>query len=301
MPAVEIAIASGKGGVGKTTLSSSLIYYFFVECGVNLVGVDADVDAPNLDIYFGESEVIYERTIKSSRKAFINKEKCSNCGLCIETCKFNALEHSNPTPKFNVHLCEGCGACRVVCPNNAIDIKIVETGKLLVRRSKHGIYIITGELRVGEHNSGNLVNLARALGREYAYKTNSKLIVIDAAPGIGCPVVSSITGTHYLIAVTEPSPFALDNLDRLVKVAEHFKVQMGVVINKYDISTSFTDKVKYWLKEKGIDLLGLIPYDRVVVNALSHLKTVLEFDGDSRVAKVIRDIGSKVMSTLNLG
>ena len=297
---LEIVVASGKGGVGKTTISSSLVYYLFNERKINLVAVDADVDAPNLHIFFGDSKVIYRRRIRSSRKIKILTEKCSNCGLCVETCRFKALEYENHEIKLNIHLCEGCGACKLICPNKALDLQLIETGEILVRKTNYGFYIVTGELRVGEHNSGNMVNLARALSREYALKTNSELIVIDAPPGIGCPVISSITGTNYLLIIAEPTPFSQDNISRLIKVARHFNVKMGAVINKYDLSVEYTEKLIHWFKEQNIEVLSLIPYDEAVINALEHLKPVIEYSSNSEISNRLREIGDKVVSILGV-
>ncbi len=294
----EILVASGKGGVGKTTVTACLAV-FLAKKGYRLVTVDADVDAPNLSIALGGGNRKSSREIKISRKAAINTEKCMKCSQCVEACQFGAIMQTNDNyPLILPILCEGCGACSVVCPEDAINLEEKLTGELQIEESKYGFPVVTGRLVLGEHNSGNLVTAAKKLGHIEAEKIDADIVLVDGAPGIGCPVIASITGANYVIAVTEPTPAATRDLQRLITVAGHFKVPSGVVVNKADISVEHKEKLENWVKnDLGLPILGEIPLDYEVLRALTNMAPIIEFNPNSKASKAILNFSETLLKT----
>jgi len=291
----EIVIVSGKGGVGKTTLSASLSF-LFSRNGKKIVAVDADVDAPNLLIALGDGKEKYRYKIKISKKAYLDKTKCVNCGRCISACQFGAIYLDlDGKPLIAQLLCEGCGTCKIICPTNAIDIVEAPTGEIIVKKTKYGFNIITGNLEIGEHNSGCLVTLAKDIGHKEAEKEGAEIIVIDGAPGIGCPVISSIRGADYVIAVTEPTPASKNNLERIIKVVEHFNIPVSVVINKANISEDYNMELKSFItQELKIPILAEIPFDKSVIEAVNNMKPVVEYNPNSEASISIVNLFEKV-------
>lgn len=290
----EIVVASGKGGVGKTTVAASLAV-FLAKAGTKIVAADADVDAPDLLLALGGGKTISSTEIEASEKAVIDESKCTGCGNCVSACPFGAIVMDNHRPTVVRLMCEGCGVCKVVCPVDAVEVKKAVTGTLKIEDTKYGFPSVTGYLRLGEHNSGYLVASVKNSGRKMAEDLGAKTLVIDAAPGIGCPVIASITGASYVIAVTEPTPAAKRDLERLVKVIKHFGVPVGVVINKANLSDDFRGVLEDWVKhELGYQILGEIPIDYEVVKALVKMVPVTEFNPNAEASKILTAIAKRV-------
>ncbi|MCD6242555.1 ATP-binding protein [Candidatus Bathyarchaeota archaeon] len=295
----EIVVASGKGGVGKTTFTASLSV-FLANKGKRIVAVDADVDAPNLSIALGKGKEKSSQEIKISHKAVLDNEKCVKCGKCVETCRYGAIFQSEgEVPVIMEMLCEGCGACTLVCPVEAIRIEEKLTGELVIEETKYGFPLVTGRLELGEHNSGHLVTSAKKIGHVKAEETGAELVVIDGAPGIGCPVIASISGASYVVAVTEPTPAAKRDLERLIRVIKHFNVPAGVIVNKAELSTAYKDKLEKWINEEiQMPIIGEIPLDYEVLRALTHMTPIIEFNPSSKAAKAILEICEKVAENI---
>ena len=291
----EIVVASGKGGTGKTTVAASLAV-FLNNHGVKVFTADADVDAPDLLLTLGGGKTTLSMEVEASEKARIDKEKCTKCGKCIEVCPFGAIVVQNDGRPTVVELmCEGCGVCKLVCPAGAIEVERAPTGTLSVEETKYGFGCVTGKLRLGEHNSGHLVASVKNIGRRKAQDAGSDVFIVDAAPGIGCPVIASITGADYVIAVTEPTPAAKRNLERLSRVVKHFNVPAGVVMNMSGYSRDFEVALKEWVvRELGFQFLGEIPVDYEVVKALVQMKPVVEFNPDAKASKALIAIAKRV-------
>lgn len=290
----EIVVASGKGGVGKTTVAASLAV-FLAKTGTKIVAADADVDAPDLLLALGGGRTISSTEIEASEKATIDESKCTGCGDCVSACPFGAIVMDNHRPTVVRLMCEGCGVCKVVCPVDAVEVKKAVTGTLKIEDTKYGFPSVTGYLRPGEHNSGYLVASVKNSGRKTAEDLGAKALVVDAAPGIGCPVIASITGASYVIAVTEPTPAAKRDLERLVKVIKHFGVPVGVVINKANLSDDFRGVLEDWVKhELGYQILGEIPIDYEVVKALVKMVPVTEFNPNAEASKILTAIAKRV-------
>ena len=274
-----ITIFSGKGGTGKTTVSSSLAVMLSRERKIAVA--DCDVDAPNLGLSLGLKEKDYSSFInlKASEKAELIKEKCTGCKKCLNVCSFNAIkwDKKQNIPVFDDLLCEGCGTCVIVCPENAIKLRKVENATISVGKA-YGFGIVSGQLKMGESGSGRIVMEVKRKAMEIARKENAELILVDSAAGIGCPVIASVNGSDYVIAVTEPTPSALSDLKRGLKIVNHFGIPCGVVINKYDINKEFSNKIEKFANKNKIPILGKIPYNKEFVEALVNLRPAVVYN-----------------------
>jgi len=292
----EVVIASGKGGVGKTTFTASLSV-FLAKKEHKIVAVDADVDTPNLSIALGGGRQKSNRKVRISRKAVLENQKCIKCGKCVEVCRYGAMFQPDieEVPVVMQMLCEGCGACMLVCPTEAIRLDEKLTGELIIEETSYGFPLVTGRLELGEHNSGHLVTSVKKIGHLEAENIGADLVVVDGAPGIGCPVIASISGAHYVVAVTEPTPAAKRDLERLIRVVKHFNVPVGVVINKAELSEVYKEKLEKWVKQDlKLSVLGEIPIDYEVLRALNHMTPIIEFNPSSKAAEAILEISKKV-------
>lgn len=251
----EIVVISGKGGTGKTTITSSLIPYF-----QDIVIGDCDVDAPNLQILFNpqnsEKESFY-----GMKKAKLDKELCIECGRCYEVCRFDAIE--------NPKKCESCSICEYVCPVGAIKMVDNEAGEIYVSETKYG-KMVHACLFPGEENSGKLVAEVRKKAKKIAQEENKKYILLDGAPGVACNVISSLTGVKKAVIVTEPTLSGLHDLERVLELIERFRIKPYFVINKYDLSLEMANKIEEFLKDKGFEVSVKVPFDKRVVNAIGR-------------------------------
>ncbi len=291
--AKTIVVLSGKGGVGKTTISSSLAYLYSKD-GARIVAVDADVDAPDLEYFLGSGKIVKQARIETSDKALIDESKCIGCGKCVEVCIYGALTMRKGMAKVERIMCEGCGACMYVCPTDAIMLEKHRGGTITVKETRYGFKLVTGRIGLGEHNSGKMVSVARTEAYKIAQAEGSDIILVDGAPGIGCPVIASVTGSDYVVAVAEPTKLSYQGLTRLLDVVGHFKIKAGIVINKCDISDGWTTKITGYTMSRGYQLLGQIPLSREVVEAMSHMSPPPEYKPGSRVSERITSIYKEI-------
>lgn len=280
---LKLVITSGKGGVGKSMLTSALVMLFTETKKV--VAVDCDADAPNLAIWLGDVKK-RDKTLPvvTSAKPMINYKKCIGCGLCAKNCRFEALKMLNGKPQLNPFLCEGCGACEVICPQKAIKLKPVQNGEIKIKKIKpheftriyhkfHEFYLVSGQLYPGESGSGKVV----AEIKKEADKFKSDIQIIDSAPGTGCPVIAALQDANFVILITEPTPSAFSDLKRVLKVVNHFRLSWGLVINKWDINPQLSERIEKWCFERGQGkFLGKISYDKKIFKAISNLTPILE-------------------------
>ena len=298
VPTPIVAVTGGKGGTGKTTVAVNLAVALKMH-GKNVMLVDLDVDCPNDAVLLGKK-------LENGReitffKPKINTEKCVKCGKCVETCRYGAIfQPSKDEAPFIIDiLCEGCGACTLVCPAEAIKIEDRMTGELIIEDTRYGFPLVTGKLELGEHNSGHLVTSVKKIGHVEAENAGADLIVVDGAPGIGCPVIASISGASYVVAVTEPTPAAKRDLERLISVVKHFNVPSGIIINKAEISESYRKELESWItKELEIPILGEIPVDYEVLKALTHMTPIIEYNPSSKAAKAILEICARIVEKI---
>jgi MinD superfamily P-loop ATPase len=287
----QITVLSGKGGTGKTTITAS-----FAVLAKNAVVADCDVDAPDLHMLL-HPEIIKTQEFKGSKLAVIDKTKCVECGLCREKCRFDAI-----TEDFTVDpiSCEGCGVCTIICPVNAI--KLIEriSGHAYVSKTKHG-FMAHAMLSPSESNSGKLVTLVRQNARILAEKENSDLIIIDGPPGIGCPVIASVTGIDAGLAITEPTMSGIHDLERALQLLKHFNVQPFVCVNMYDINKDNAEKIVGFCEENGIKAVGNITFNPIITEAMVNGKPIVEYAPESDVAKEIERMWKNIASALKLG
>jgi len=265
----QITIISGKGGTGKTVITAS-----FATLAKNKVMADCDVDAADLHLLLHpEIKEVYE--FKGEKRAVIDEKKCNGCGKCIEVCRFNAIEESTPI-RINPLSCEGCGVCHYVCPLNAIEMKDNIAGKWYVSETRYGP-MVHAQLNAAEENSGKLVTVVRQKAKLIAEEKNINLIIIDGPPGIGCPVISAITGVDAVLVVTEPTISGIHDMERVIGVSRHFGIKTFCCINKYNINLENTQKIEEWCKKNGVSILGKIPFDMRVNQALVKELPVIEY------------------------
>lgn len=269
-----ITILSGKGGVGKSSLSASLAVLLARKH--KIVAIDCDVDAPNLALVLGIKEFHTSKKIRTIEKAKVIADRCLECRENINTCAFGAIswDDENKKPVINQYLCEGCGACLLFFPKGTVELEKIQNAVVNYGQSEYGFPIISGQLKMGEAGSGKIVSEVKNQAEKMAEKEKAEFILVDSSPGIGCPVIASIHGSDYVIGITEPTPSALNDLQRALQVVEHFRIPYGLVINKYDINPDFTKKIEDFANKNNIKILGKIPYDKSFVDALVNLKPI---------------------------
>ena len=279
----QITVISGKGGTGKTTLVAS-----FAALAENKVIADCDVDAPDLHLLL-HPEIIKKEEFKGLKVAVMDKTLCTECGICEETCRFNAIALTDESGyAVNPARCEGCGACVFSCPQEAIVLKERVSGYTFISKTEHGT-MAHAQLNIAEETSGKLVTEVRDRAQQVAEKEQRELILIDGAPGIGCPVIASLTGVDLALVVTEPTMSGLHDLERILDVTSHFGIGSVVCINKYDINEENSRRITEFCRQRGIEVVGNIPYDSVVTEAMVAGKPVIEFL-EGRVSDAIKNV-----------
>ena len=286
---MEIVIASGKGGTGKTFLVSNLSYYLAQERREGVIAVDADVEAPDLLLTLGGGVVkeIWSEDFFGLKLPVIDYNVCQKCWRCIDACEFDALIKTEKGPILIPEKCEGLGTCGIVCPSGAISFKERKIGKLFSAYTRFGVEVITGDLDVGCGNSGRLVYELKRKAYERKREEGKEFLIVDAAPGIGCPVIASLRGADRLVIVLEPTYQSLKGAKRLLEVAYCFGIETLGVLNKIDLNPEFVSIAKRELK---IPIIGNIDYDSKVVEAYTSMRPLLEMYPESKISMELREI-----------
>ncbi len=270
----EIVIISGKGGTGKTTITAS-----FAVIAESKVIVDADVDAANLHLLL-HPEIKEVHKFKGGKKAVIDSARCVGCGRCEEVCRFGAPYEEGRVYCIDEFSCEGCGACALVCPREAIKMEIEETGKYFISETEYGPFV-HAELGIAQENSGKLVSVVREKAKDIAIRRGFPFVIIDGPPGIGCPVIASLTGVRTALVVTESTLSGIHDMKRIIEVAFHFGVKVYLCINKYDLNEGITSQIEEYAKNNGIEVIGKIPYEERVIEAVRRGVPPVKFlDGE---------------------
>ncbi len=287
----ELVIISGKGGTGKTTITAS-----FAALSENAVIADADVDASDLHLILHPS-VRIDNQFFCGHEAEIRQVDCVGCGACLANCRFEAVKMLGDNAgeaEFSIDAssCEGCGACVRLCPVKAIDFHERYCGEWYVSDTRFGP-MVHAVLGAGAENSGKLVNIVRTNAKKVATETGRSLIITDGPPGIGCPVISSVTGADAVLAVAEPTLSGIHDLSRVIELAHHFRIKMFVCVNKFDINPGLTEKIERLSEESGAFIAGRISYDREVTNAQNEGLSVIEHNKGVSVGE-IKSIWEKI-------
>jgi len=278
----QVVVISGKGGTGKTVISAC-----FAALSRNAVLADVDVDASNLHLLL-HPEIQERHVFKSGQKARIDAEKCTGCGLCFPVCRFDALaENDMGRVSVDSFSCEGCGVCFHVCPVQAVTLEIPTSGEWYVSRTQYGPFV-HARLGIAEENSGKLVTEVRKKAREIAEKERRDLLIMDGSPGIGCPVIASLTGTDLALIVTEPTPSGFHDMERIVDLIHHFKIRAACCINKCDLNHDNSDGIERWCRAQSIPVVGKIAFDPAVTESVVQGVPFVEYASNSSAAEIRR-------------
>ena len=280
---VEIVVLSGKGGTGKTSLTAA-----FAHLASRHVICDLDVDAPDLHLLLDPQRLETEAFV-SGFEAAIRPEDCTACGVCAERCRYDAIIEGPEAFRIDSLRCEGCKVCVEFCPADAIDFTPRYCGDWYRSDTRFGP-MIHAQLFPGEENSGRLVALLRQKAKVMAEQDGLDLILSDGPPGIGCPVISSLSGAAMAVIVTEPTPSGLHDLERIVELCAFFKISTGVIVNKYDLHEQRTGVIEDFCTKNGLAMLGKLPHDQVITDAMVAAQTVTEYAPDSAIAHEIQVI-----------
>ena len=280
----DITILSGKGGTGKTCITAAL-----ATVAHNAVFCDNDVDAADLHLLF-DPEIKETHTFLGAWEPSIDEAKCTQCGLCQEVCRFNAI-HSREDGllEINKYQCEGCRLCERVCPHEAITSQKSTNNQWFVSGSRFGP-LVHAHMGPGEENSGKLVTRIRKKAREIATTTEADFIVNDGPPGIGCATIASITGAHATLVVIEPTHSGLHDAQRLIELIQSFKIPVFAIINKHDLNLEVAQKIKEYLEQLSIPLVAQIPFEPKMVKAMIDQKTIVEFEPGGEIAQQIQRV-----------
>jgi MinD superfamily P-loop ATPase len=273
----QLCVISGKGGTGKTSITAA-----FASLVKNAVLADCDVDAADLHLIL-KPDIKKTIDFHGLNIADIDKGICIDCKKCYESCKFDAIDEEINIIKES---CEGCSVCEYVCPVDAIKMKERDSGFAYISNTRFGP-MAHAMLKTAEEASGKLVTVVRNNAKILAEEKKKDMVIIDGPPGIGCPVIASITGVDMVLIVTEPTLSAIHDLERILDVANHFDIPALVCINKYDVNKNNTKKIENFCKMNTIDVVGKIPYDTVVTEAMVHEKSVIEFSENDLADSII--------------
>lgn len=286
---MEIAVISGKGGTGKSSITAA-----FATMQSNIVLADCDVDAANQYILFAPTQDEEEIYI-SGFKAIIDKTLCTNCGVCVDFCRFDAIFDIGGEVEIDQISCDGCKLCSRVCPEEAISMVNEDKSRMYSGNFRNG-KMVYGRLAPGEENSGRLVNLVRSKAKEIAKANNIETIILDGPPGIGCPVISTITGVDQVVIVTEPTLSGLHDLKRTLEITSKFKNKTSVIINKFDLNSEMAAAIEDYCHSQAISVIAKLPFDKVVVDAMVNCKSVIEFASESLIANLLIEVYQKLIT-----
>ena len=284
----ELVVISGKGGTGKTSLMAA-----FASLAENKVLCDADVDAADLHLLM-DPDIKEGHDFQGGGIAIINPNKCTQCGLCRDLCRWDAVSEAFEVDPIE---CEGCGVCVDFCPEEAIDFPIKTCGEWFISNTRFGP-MVHARLGIAEENSGKLVALVRQEAKKLAEKNKLDLLITDGPPGVGCPVIASVGGASAVLVVAEPTVSGLHDMERVAQLAAHFKVPGMVCVNKFDLNFDQTEAIEKLAKEKKMTVVGRVPFDPVFTKSMVQGQTVLEYVGNSEIRSSISEIWRNIRNQL---
>ncbi|PKM73547.1 MAG: ATPase [Firmicutes bacterium HGW-Firmicutes-16] len=285
----QLLILSGKGGTGKTTMASA-----FIKLSNAKAFADCDVDAPNLHLVIEHSSLPKKTDYFGNPKAEIDTDKCINCGKCIELCRFNAISVEDGLYKVKLFDCEGCGLCEYACPAGAISSEPAKAGELMLFNDDDRVFS-TAQLKMGSGHSGKLVTEVKRQMRDNAGKAN--FAIIDGSPGIGCPVIASLSGVDLVLIVAEPSVSGISDMERIIKTSYMFGPQIAVCINKYDTNLINTKKIEEFCQSKRLSFVGKIPFDPEAAKAINIGLTIADVECPS--GEAVKQVFNNTMTVFS--
>jgi MinD superfamily P-loop ATPase len=286
----ELVVISGKGGTGKTSLMAA-----FASLAKNKVLCDADVDAADLHLIM-DPEIKERHEFQGGSTAVINADKCTQCGLCRDLCRWDAISEDF---EVDAIACEGCGVCVYFCPEGAIDFPVNTCGEWFISDTRFGP-MAHARLGIAEENSGKLVTLVRQQGRKLAEENKLNLILTDGPPGVGCPVIASLGGATAVLIVSEPTVSGKHDMERVAELAAFFKIPAMLCINKFDLNVDQTTAIENFAKEKHVKVLGRIPFDPIFTKSMVQGQTIFEYDGKSDAALAVENLWKQVTKELEI-
>ncbi|MBN2830697.1 MAG: ATP-binding protein [Candidatus Omnitrophica bacterium] len=281
----QIVVISGKGGTGKTVITGA-----FAALAKSKVMADCDVDAADLHLLL-QPKVKERHDFRSGLSASIDNKVCIKCGKCISACRFSTISDDFVIDPVS---CEGCGFCSHICPVNAIKMEECLAGEWFISETRFGP-MVHAKLGIAEENSGKLVSLVRKQAKDLAEKNNCDWVIVDGAPGIGCPVIASLSGIDCAVVVTEPTLSGLHDASRVIEVTRHFNVLSKLVINKYDLNPEMSERIEEYCLENNIPVIGKVSFDKTVVESMVEGKTIIEHK-DSLIKEEINKIWEKLQA-----
>jgi len=295
----HVAVVSGKGGVGKTSITASLACEMN-EMGVKLLTADTDVDAPNLAILFQAKGNLRDKfKVKTTEKSKFLPNLCIHCKRCIdeEFCHFGAISWNDcdMIPIIDKVACEGCRACNLLCPEKAFEIKSVNSGTISHLDSEYGFPVITGETILGAQTSRKLVTEMKKYAERVAKESDKEMILIDGPPGIGCPVIAAVADIQYAVVIVEPTKAALHDAKRVINVIKNFNTPIGVIVNKSDLWEKAREEILDFIDKSEIDLLGEIPLDEHWPHSIAHGLPIVKYKPDGVVRPIMQKIARKIL------
>lgn len=286
---MQLVVLSGKGGTGKTTVASALIHLFGCQSFA-----DCDVDAPNLHLVTSFEEAPKGSDFQGMPKSQIDAAKCTGCGLCMDHCRFNAIASIGSIDgevlySVKPFSCEGCGVCEAICPSGAAELWPHIAGEMQCFKASSGKEFSTAKLKMGSGTSGKLVTAVK----KQLNAGVSPLQIVDGSPGIGCPVIASISGATHVLVVTEPSLSGLSDMERIVKTSKIFNVPVCVAINKWDVDRVMTTAIEAYCQGQQLAVVGKIPYDTCAAEAINHGVSIMQYDctASSALRELYADLG----------
>ena len=289
----EIVVISGKGGTGKTSFSASFAYLE----GSNAIVCDCDVDAANmhllLDANFNNQNDFY-----SGELAIIDPDLCTNCGACFDVCRFDAISKGSDFHIVDDISCEGCHYCDKVCPFEAITMQTQKAGDIFTSSIKNNSKMVHAKLGFAAENSGKLVAKVKSEAKTLALKENKNFVITDGSPGIGCPVISSLSGANIVVLVTEATVSGLHDLRRVYELTKTFNLKAVCIINKYDLNQIVTTQIEDFLIKEKVDVIAKVPYDENFTKAMAVAQPIVEFDEDCELSQIIKQTWNKIKNQL---
>ena len=290
----EIVVISGKGGTGKTSVTAS----FAVLEGENCVVADCDVDAADMHLLL-KPDFKNKKDFYSGKEAVIDPDACINCGKCDDVCHFDSIFQNDVSYYVEPMKCEGCKYCVYVCPTDAIVMKDRWSGHTYISTIKTNATMVHAKLGIGSDNSGKLVAEVKGLAKQTAKMLKKEYIIVDGSPGVGCPVLSSLSGAKFVVFVTEPTVSGLHDLMRVDELVKKFKINSGCVINKSDLNVEMSNKIKKYLEKENILLLAELPYSNYFKKSLRKYETIVEYE-DGSEDKELQNIKNKIKEAWNI-